>query len=282
MIFSSQLGGSFVLARPLNCLITAASVVVGAVTSGLPVWQPEVALAALSAGLIAGAGNCYNDLLDLEIDRINRPRRPLPSERVDPPTALAMAVSLGIVGLGFAWSLGLATGLIATAVVALLFTYSAVLKTRPLWGNAVVSGLAAAAFPFGAAASGAWGRSWIPAGFAFLFHLGREIAKDIEDVEGDRAREIRTLATVHGVRAAAMVSAGVFLLLAAATTIPWVLGVYGTAYLTTVAVLDLSAITLILRLVARPDTGGRQVLSQSLTGVMGIGLLAILLGEMNR
>ena len=45
--------------------------------------------------------------------------------------------------------------------------------------------------------------------------------------------------------------------------------------------LDLIVIALMLRHMARPDTEG-QGLSRALTGVMGIGLLAILLGEMTR
>ena len=41
-------------------------------------------LASFAAGFIGGGGMVVNDLFDIEIDRINKPSRPLPSGSVSP------------------------------------------------------------------------------------------------------------------------------------------------------------------------------------------------------
>ena len=263
------------LLRPLNCCITAASVLIGAVAGGavpfpLPVW-----LAVLAAALITGAGNAWNDLRDLEIDRINRPRRPLPSGRLTPRRAALVAAASAAAGLGLAIGAGPVPGLIAAGTLAGLWLYSVRLKSTVFWGNLLVAALAALAFPFGALAGGALGRAWIPAGFALLFHLGREIVKDVEDVEGDRARGVRTLALAVGATRARYAAASVYGLLIAGTVLPRYLGLYGWAYAAVVGVMDLLLLIVLARLL-----GGAGGTSRALTALMPLGLLAILAGEL--
>ena len=170
----SQFSAFFLLPRPLNGLITALSVGIGALTADqAPAW-PAILLAALSAALINGAGNAFNDLLDIDIDRINRPLRPLPAGRLSPNAARMQSLLLALAGCTLAFWLSPWHVLIALAVVALLAFYSLSLKNSLLWGNVLVAFVGAIAFPYGALAAGDLGRSWIPALFAFLFHLGRE------------------------------------------------------------------------------------------------------------
>ena len=95
----------------------------------------------------------------------------------------------------------------------MLAFYSLSLKNSLLWGNVLVAFVGAIAFPYGALAAGDLGRSWIPALFAFLFHLGREIVKDIEDVAGDQIRGERTLPLAWGRTQAAVLAAFVYLVL---------------------------------------------------------------------
>src|SRR5207244_8302248 len=45
---------------------------------------------------------------------------------------------------------------------------------------------------------------------AFLANLGREVAKGIADVEGDRISHVRTMAVLRGAKVAAIASAGLF------------------------------------------------------------------------
>ena len=209
----SQLSAFFLLPRPLNGLITALSVGIGALTADqAPAW-PAMLLAALSAAFINGAGNAFNDLLDIDIDRINRPLRPLPAGRLSPSAARMQSLLLALAGSALAFWLSPWHGLIALAVVVLLAFYSLSLKNSLLWGNVLVAFVGAIAFPYGALAAGDLGRSWIPALFAFLFHLGREIVKDIEDVAGDQIRGERTVPLSWGRAQAAVLAAFVYLVL---------------------------------------------------------------------
>ena len=226
----SQLSAFFLLPRPVNGLITALSVGIGALTADqTPAWS-AVLLAALSAALINGAGNAFNDLLDLDIDRINRPLRPLPAGRLSPSAARMQSLLLALAGCALAFLLSPWHGLIALAVAALLAFYSISLKNSLLWGNVLVALAGAIAFPYGALAADDIGRSWIPALFAFLFHLGREIVKDLEDVAGDQIRGERTLPLSWGRAQAAVLAAFVYLLLVGFTWMPFFTGLYGALY----------------------------------------------------
>ncbi len=226
----SQLSAFFLLPRPLNGLITALAVGIGALTAAqAPAWS-GILLAAFSAALINGAGNAFNDLLDIDIDRINRPLRPLPSGRLNPRAARLASLLLALAGCALAFWLSPWHGAIALVVVALLAVYSIALKHSVLWGNVLVAFVGAMAFPYGALATGEIGRSWVPALFAFFFHLGREIVKDIEDMIGDQIRGERTLPLCWGRTQAALLAAFVYLLLVGFTWLPFFMGLYGALY----------------------------------------------------
>jgi geranylgeranylglycerol-phosphate geranylgeranyltransferase len=91
-------------------------------------------------------------------------------------------------GLAFAALAGTVAFLVAAAVVGLLFAYEAGLKRTGLPGNVAVAALTAATFPFGAVAVGTpWSRlPWVLAAMALFVNLAREVAKDIQDMAGDR------------------------------------------------------------------------------------------------
>ncbi|MFA6108651.1 MAG: geranylgeranylglycerol-phosphate geranylgeranyltransferase [Candidatus Latescibacterota bacterium] len=271
-----------ILARPLNCLITGLSVVVGALTAGIPPSSQRLFLAALAAALVTGAGNALNDVLDLEIDRVNRPGRPLPAGGLSPRQAVLAAVVLAVTGMLAAAAVSPVHLGITALVLAGLAAYSLRLKGTVLWGNLLVALLGAVAFPYGALTTGTLGRAWIPAGFAFLFHLGREIVKDIEDIAGDRAGHARTLPLVHGPRRAAGVAVAVFALLVPFTWVPWLTGAYGLRYLAAVLAVDLLLVWTTLCLIRRPTGLPDGRLGRLLKSGMLVGLLAIVLGELNR
>ena len=274
------LQGLALLPRPLNCLITALSTGVGAFAAGGHLPSPGVWWAALAAALIAGAGNGLNDVADLEIDRINRPERPLPAGHLSRPIALAQSLVLALAGTGIALWQGPALGGMALLVTGALILYDLRLKRTALWGNLLVSALAAAAFPFGALAAGQMGRAWIPAVFALLFHLGREIIKDLEDVQGDRAQAAGTLPLRAGEPFAARLAAGVLLFLAIFTWWPWLGGIYGWPYLVPVLGVDGLLLWASWRLLRDRNAAPGAQLGSRLKWGMLLGLLAMLAGEM--
>ena len=275
----SQLSAFFLLARPLNGLITALSVGIGALTADqLPAW-PAVVLAALSAALINGAGNAFNDLIDIDIDRVNRPLRPLPAGRLSPNAARMQSLLLALAGCALAFGLSPWHGAIALTVAALLAVYSIFLTNSLLWGNVLVAFIGAIAFLYGALTAGGIGRSWIPALFAFLFHLGREIVKDIEDVAGDQIRGERTLPLAWGRARAGMLVALVYLLLVGVTWLPVLMGPYGALY--ALALLPVHALVgyVLWQLYCQRAVLADDRLGRLLKVGMLLGLVAIVVGE---
>jgi geranylgeranylglycerol-phosphate geranylgeranyltransferase len=275
----SQLTAFLLLPRPLNGLITALSVGVGILTAdGTPTWFPGL-VAALSAALINGAGNAFNDLIDIDIDRINRPERPLPSGRISPLAAGGQTLILTTAGCLIGCWLSPWHGLVALLVSLLLVIYSIFLKNSLLWGNILVAFIGAIAFPYGALAVGDLGRAWIPALFALLFHIGREIVKDIEDVDGDRIRGEHTLPLRWGRVQAGVLAGIVYLLLLAFTWIPFFSGLYGARY--ALALLPVNALVLYVlwQLYRRRAILADDRLGALLKIGMFLGLLAVVLGE---
>ena len=87
--------GFFNIIRPLNCLITFIAIIV----SGLICMKnnhisTNLFLAGLVGFLITAAGNSINDIIDIDIDRINRPNRPLPSLKLTLKQAWVLFVLL--------------------------------------------------------------------------------------------------------------------------------------------------------------------------------------------
>lgn len=239
------------LVRPINMVIVVASVAIGAFLSG-DLRSLSVLLACVSAGLVLAGGNCLNDVFDLEIDRINNPQRPIPSGSLSRRGASICGGAMLAAGTALSAPIGgQALGIVASASVLLVF-YGLWLKRCMLLGNLVVSLLAALAFVFGGVAVGNPKGTWFPAVFAFLFHLGREVVKDAEDVKGDRKWGVRSLAGVFGEQTGVMVAAIVFALLIGVTILPFARGEYGRLYLLLVIVgVDLVLIVTMLALLTR-------------------------------
>ena len=174
------------LPRPINCLITFASVLLGGWLGIHRITEPLL-FAALSAALITAGGNALNDLCGITEDRINKPHRPLPSGRLSPGIArIEMGIFL-LAGILLALPLTNASPRHCPHCHRKCLTlYNAYLKRVPLIGNLTVSALGGLAFLYGGAAVQVMSAPWIIAGFAFLFHLGRELLKDLEDSAGDR------------------------------------------------------------------------------------------------
>ena len=66
--------------RPENVIITFVAVIVGAIIStGIKSLQLNIIWGAVSLAFACAAGNVINDIYDIEIDKINKPNRVLPT-----------------------------------------------------------------------------------------------------------------------------------------------------------------------------------------------------------
>ncbi|MHB9029905.1 MAG: geranylgeranylglycerol-phosphate geranylgeranyltransferase [Candidatus Latescibacterota bacterium] len=289
--------GLYRITRPGNVLVCALSVISGGLIGGkpldllngaflsllhgegIPSWLLRVIFAALSASLVLAAGNVYNDVRDLKADRVNAPNRPLPSGLITPGAATFYAAALAFSGILLALPLGIPSLSIAVSAVVLLAIYDVHLKGAPFVGNILVALLGGVIFLYGGIAGNAVVPALIPALFATLFHLGREIIKDAADLRGDREAGIRTLATERGVHQSAAIAAGVFFLLAILATLPAACGRFGMGYLLIIAlgVWPVLAYTTASSLIHPTEANLRRV-ALLLKLDMPVGILAVLAG----
>ena len=219
------------MARPINCLLSGLSILTAAVLAQPIQNHMHVALAAIIGIMITAAANTINDYYDIEIDRINRPERVLPSARITPDSALVFSIILFVCAIFFSIFIDAPSFLLALISSFLLVLYSAKLKRTVLMGNILVAFVSGLAFLFGAAAANHWSYGLTPACLAFFFHLGREILKDLEDIEGDGAGNAMTLPVKYGPGAALVTITAVYTILIFVTFIPYYLQIYNINYL---------------------------------------------------
>ena len=260
------------LPRPINCLITFASVLLGGWMGIHRITEPLL-FAALSAALITAGGNALNDLCGITEDRINKPHRPLPSGRLSPSIArLEMGIFL-LAGILLALPLPTPAIAIALTAIASLIFYNIYLKRVPLVGNLTISALGGLAFLYGGAAIKNISAPYLIAGFAFLFHLGRELLKDLEDSAGDRQLSGGTVPISWGENSARILITSIFTILIIATPLPALLGVYSSIYLSLILLLNFLLIFVLIRLWQNSALG---FLNKLLKAGMLLGLAAFL------
>jgi geranylgeranylglycerol-phosphate geranylgeranyltransferase len=195
------------ITRPANSLAAGlAAVVAYLIATGTVI--PAVLLLFLVVALVTAAGNVINDYFDVEIDRVNRPDRPIPSGQITPSAARNYAVTLFFAGMAVCLFTNELCIAIAVFNSLLLVAYAARLKRMPLVGNIAVSYLAASMFLFGGALAGMAGLIHVVpfAIMTFFVMLARELIKDAEDVDGDQASGAETVPIRLGIRVTVVIA----------------------------------------------------------------------------
>ncbi len=185
--------------RPLNLFITAVS---SAAAYFIVAPDPDhriLFLIIMSTVLTAGAGNIINDIIDIDIDIINKPERPLPSKSLKVSSAYFLYLVLAGASLSAGFLLGYHSFAAVVLVNIILLSYTVFLKRRPFWGNFVVAFLGGYLFYFCSITTGNFEKILPLSVSAFLFHFIREIIKDIADIRGDKHRKANTMAIKLGV-----------------------------------------------------------------------------------
>ncbi len=271
----------FKLLRPLNGIIGGISVFVGgflAYNSQLTTHNSlfELPLACLVCFLIISAGNSINDWADAEIDKLNKPDKPIPSGRFTRPQVLVISIILFALGLLITLLLPIALFFIALLASLLLLLYNFNLKARGLSGNLVVAVLGGLPFIYGGVVLGDWLPTLIPFGFAFLLHFAREILKDIEDMPGDSNANNVSFPIKYGVRKAILLSNLILGVLIAFTFLPFLAGWYGVLYLIGVILcIDLSLGLTIYKLSKDESYVSKACDSLKFTMLIGLAVLAL-------
>ncbi|MCA9873918.1 MAG: geranylgeranylglycerol-phosphate geranylgeranyltransferase [Ardenticatenaceae bacterium] len=273
-----QIKGLYKISRPMSTLSGALAVVLGGYVAGTGEWL-NIFLATLATLLISAAANAWNDYMDIEIDKINQPQRPLPSGMVSPRAVLIFAVLAASLSLIIAAMISTAAFVIAFCSTFMLLIYSWRLKSTVLLGNATVAFISALSAVFGGVAAGNVIPSLWLAAIIFTAIMGREVLKTMADYEGDLRQKCRTISTVWGRRPARVV----FFVLAGITLgmmmLPYLFRVYKPVYAYIVVLGVYPVIVYILVKVNRNRTGAQlERLSQLMKYDFLIWFVAVLLG----
>jgi 4-hydroxybenzoate polyprenyltransferase len=204
-----------------------------------------VLLAVFCGGWLNAASNAVNQIYDLEIDRLNKPNRPLVQGRIRPSTTWILTL-LGFLGpLLLTWLVVPLPGstwrsrafapwwvhectlfFLLASILTLVYSVPCLGRTKAhLWlANLTIAlprGLFLKVAGWSVLASARQFEPWYIGLCFFLFLLGASSTKDFSDMRGDQAGGVLTLPLRYGPRKAAW-------LIAPFLVLPWLLIPLGT------------------------------------------------------
>jgi geranylgeranylglycerol-phosphate geranylgeranyltransferase len=219
------------LLRPLNVFTSGLAMVIGSGILGTLNDTGTLLLVMAVVMCFAGAANALNDVVDYEIDKINRPMRPLPSGFVKKRTALFISILLFSMGTLACLELSEAAKVIGIVIaMPFMVLYSKYLKGMPLIGNMIVAFILGLSFLFCGAAFNNMSPMWIPMILAFGLTLVRELVKDIADMEGDQSVGLKTFPITAGIEKSIQLSIFLSACIGMGAFIPYLYGTYGIWY----------------------------------------------------
>jgi 4-hydroxybenzoate polyprenyltransferase len=214
----------FTLIAPALGFFSAAVTAIGAYPREIWSWGvfgPPV-LGAAMAAVLNVASNGLNQIYDLEIDRVNKPHRPMPSGRLSLREAWAITLAAFAVAAVLAWFV--APGgrrevfwmVVAAAAITSLYSVPPFRTKRlGIWANvtiAVPRGVLLKVAGWSSVKTAMGVEPWFIGAIFGLFLLGATTTKDFADMDGDRRGGCRTLPIQFGVTKAAWMISPSFVL----------------------------------------------------------------------
>ena len=183
----------------------------------------------------SGASNILNDVLDVNIDMVNRPDRVLPSGRLkilDALILMGVLYGVGILACTYLQPLGRQIALIT--VLPLLVLYTPLFKRLPFIGNVLVGSILGLVFVFTEGAiHGNADKMWTPFFLATALSSIRELAKDGADMAGDSTANLKTFPQKFGLISTLWLLRLMTIALCFFAITPYIRGSYGIIYLIT-------------------------------------------------
>jgi chlorophyll/bacteriochlorophyll a synthase len=205
----------FTLVAPALGFLSGAATAYGAAPR--EIWHAGVivypVIGALMAAVLNAGSNALNQIYDLEIDRVNKPKRALTSGRLSMRDAWRFTWTAYAVALVLAWLV--APGgrhecfwlvLIAATITILYSVPPARTKRLGIWANVTIAiprGVLLKVAGWSSIKTIAGLEPWYIGAIFGLFLLGASTTKDFADMEGDARGGCRTLPIIYGVRRAA-------------------------------------------------------------------------------
>jgi geranylgeranylglycerol-phosphate geranylgeranyltransferase len=278
---SKKLKAYIQISRPVNIFIIIASIPVACWIAGGRLQDLIIIfLAALTGALVMTGANAINDSFDIEIDRINRPDRPLPLGLLTQRNAQQIWFVVSVFAICINVFINSIALFIVIFAVLLLYYYSARLKRTIIAGNVVVGLMTGMAFIYGGAIVGHIERALIPAAFAFLINFARELVKDVEDIEGDRKEHAVTLPVRYGIKPALVIATISLLTLIGIICAVIKSSLYSSTFMYLVFVADIFMCVSIAMMWRSSSPVNMRRVSNILKLSMVIGLFAIIAGSM--
>jgi 4-hydroxybenzoate polyprenyltransferase len=281
--FFRSLQGLILLARPVDGVIIGSTGVLGMIiTLRVAPSFTQIIMGFLGGIFLLGGLDTFNDILDIESDKISKPWRPLPQGRVKPHLAFFVAmvetISAVVIGLLFFEFTALLLGFIGIFIAIAYSKWLKFYKRSYLTKNLVVAfslSLALITGVFAVNPTPSFDFSFLLVQMlVFVAALVFEIHKDLGDIQGDIALGVKTLPTQLGInRTVQVLSLGYFLAWGIAFSFSFILGsdplYFGILILTAVLLM------LILYLLVKYPETTIELTRRMTTLVMGMILLGL-------
>ncbi|MES2799563.1 MAG: geranylgeranylglycerol-phosphate geranylgeranyltransferase [Bacteroidota bacterium] len=279
------------LIRPINLLIIVLTMYGailylfnGSSVKLIPYSELDFGLLVFSTVLIAAAGNIINDYFDVKADKVNKPDRLIITKHIKRRWAIFWHWTFNCIGffIGIYLSIkyqSLSFVFVQLMSINLLWFYSMYFKRKMLIGNVIISFLSAMIpilvvifYHFSMTKSTDrledYTFIFIMAGFAFVLNFAREIIKDIQDIEGDKLIQVRSLPMIVGINTSLVIAGVLLCVLPALMIIIWFFGAREITMVHAAALVDVLAILVLIFASQR-----LKIIDQLIKLTMLIGLL---------
>jgi geranylgeranylglycerol-phosphate geranylgeranyltransferase len=282
MVLSKKLKGIIQIFRPELPFAAGTCVVLGEIVAlgSFPSLR-ELLLGFACGFFLSGAALTLNDYFDIEVDRVNAPKRPIPAGLLTPSDVIVLTIAATLIGLIAAFFIGTLAFIISIIFWMIGVLYNWRFKANGLWGNLMVAASVGITFILGGIAVGQPLNKtvWFFGLIAFLIDLAEEIAGDAMDMEGDRQRDSKSIAIRLGRDSALRITGFLFILVALLSYVPLILGWLGVTYLLLVCVMNIAVILFTIRLLRSQTSGeGRSAMRGIYLSIL-FGMLAFIVGE---
>jgi geranylgeranylglycerol-phosphate geranylgeranyltransferase len=203
---------SIEILRPINGLMGGLTVIIGILNTRIGIPLPtliyNIIFGVLTYFFISGSSMIINDYYDIEIDKINRPERPIPRGSISLKQAKILWVITILIGIilsiihSLLFNIGFLVPIIVVFMTFIGWFYAAWGKKSGFIGNIIVG----ISFSIGLIYGAMLNNSGIPLYIYYFFLtsffllLSREVIKGCEDVEGDKKEGVKTLAIRIGIK----------------------------------------------------------------------------------
>lgn len=264
--------------RPFNCFLLTMCAIVGIMVSNPEEFYsgsdllghlPTLVMIFIGGWALSASAMVLNDYFDIEVDKINDPKRPIPSGEITPKQALTFGIILIAIGILMGIGIDLFENIrhgsqfgvsIVTAVICAIMAagYTKYMKRFSIVGNLAVSIGVWMGFLYGDLVFD-FMLEVLPqcmGAAAFFLNFGREVSKGIMDIEGDRENKVTTVATALGSKWTAIIASAIIFLAIPVSIIPIFVAGASWVYLFSINVIQalVLAVSIWLLIDHKPET----------------------------